>query len=113
MAAPPVMDKVRENARRAAVMDGATGFAGARVGRVEPGIMCPSGSTAWQRGQAWWQAGRTGSTELLGAAIGDGTAIGQGQGVGVAQHAEKCGFESFFVCGHGRADGRALAGRRW
>ena len=32
--------------------------------------------------------------------------------IGVAQHAGECGLESFYVSGHGRADGRGKAGRR-
>jgi hypothetical protein len=54
-----------------------------------------------------------GSTELLGAAIEDGTAIGEGrERVGVARHVGERGLESFYVSGHERADGRAQAGRR-
>jgi hypothetical protein len=49
---------------------------------------------------------------LLGAAIEDGTAIGEGRRGPELPSMPRRGFGSFYVCGRGRADGRAEAGRR-
>jgi len=100
----------RDRRTRSTDMRGATDFAGARVCRAEPGIMWAM-AVCRLAGAGMVTGEQDGPAGLLGAAIG---AIGEGQErVGVARHAGECSFGSFCVSGHGRADGRAEAGRRW